>query len=66
MLVFRRVNDNWSSVTKLDLKHMLKSRNLSEDLELHPGDMIYVPQNTISKVKAFIPSPTLGTYAPIP
>jgi polysaccharide export outer membrane protein len=65
VLVFRRVNDNWSSVTKIDLKHMLKSRNLSEDLELHPGDMVYVPQNTISKVKSFVPNPSLGTYAPL-
>ena len=66
VLVFRRVNDNWSSVTKLDLKHMLKSRNLTEDLALRPGDMVYVPQNNISKVKNFVPTPTLGTYAPLP
>ena len=66
VLLFRRVNDTWSSVTKLDLKHMLKSRNLTEDLQLQPGDMVYVPQNTISKVKSFVPSPTLGTYAPLP
>lgn len=66
VLLFRRVNDNWSSVTKLDLKHMLKSRNLTEDLELRPGDMVYVPQNAISKVKQFIPNPSMGTYAPLP
>ncbi len=66
VLLFRRVNDQWSSVTKLDVKHMLKSRNLAEDLELHPGDMLYVPQNTISKVKAYVPTPTMGTVAPIP
>jgi len=66
VLVFRRVNDSWSSVTKLDIKHMLKSRDLSEDLTLRPGDMVYVPQNTISKIKNFVPTPTLGTYAPIP
>ena len=66
VLLFRRVNDNWSSVTKIDLKHMLKSRNLSEDLELHPGDMLYVPQNLISKVKAYVPNPSMGTYAPLP
>ncbi len=66
VLVFRRVNDNWSSVTKLDLKHMLNSRNLREDLSLHPGDMVYVPQNTISKIKAYVPTPTLGTYQTIP
>jgi polysaccharide export outer membrane protein len=66
VLLFRRVNDSWSSVTKLDVKHMLKSRNLAEDLELHPGDMLYVPQNTISKVKGYIPNPSIGTMAPIP
>jgi polysaccharide biosynthesis/export protein len=66
VLVFRRVNDNWSSVTKIDLKHMLKSRTLNEDLQLRPGDMVYVPQNTISKIKAFVPNPTVGTYAPLP
>lgn len=66
VLVFRRVNDTWSSVTKLDIKHMLNSRNLTEDLTLRPGDMVYVPQNTISKIKNFVPTPTLGTYAPIP
>jgi hypothetical protein len=43
-----------------------KSRSLSEDLQLHPGDMVYVPQNTISKVKAYIPTPTVGGYAPLP
>ena len=66
VLLFRRVNQNWSSVTKLDLKHMLNSRNLSEDLSLHPGDMVYVPQNMISKIRSFIPNPTLGMYRPIP
>jgi polysaccharide export outer membrane protein len=66
VLLFRRVNDNWSSVTKIDLKHMLNSRNLNEDLSLHPGDMVYVPQNFISKVRSFIPNSTLGMYKPIP
>lgn len=66
VLLFRRVNDQWSSVTKLDVKHMLKSRNLTEDVDLHPGDMLYVPQNFISKVKAYIPTPSMGTMAPLP
>jgi polysaccharide export outer membrane protein len=66
VLVFRRVDNNWSSVTKIDLKHMLKSRNLNEDLQLHPGDMVYVPQNIVSKVKAFAPTPTVGALTPIP
>jgi protein involved in polysaccharide export with SLBB domain len=60
VLLFRRVSDNWVSVQKVDLKHMLGSGNLSEDLHLNPGDMVYVPQNTISKFKPFLPLPSLS------
>ena len=60
VLLFRRVNDNWVSVQKVNLKHMLRSGNLREDLLLKPGDMVYVPQNTISKIKPFLPLPSLS------
>ena len=66
VLLFRRVDDKWSSVTKLDVKHMLKSRNLSEDSSLRSGDMIYVPQSTISKIKSYVPTPSMGMYSPVP
>lgn len=62
IILFRRVSDNWVSATKVNLKHMLTSRNLAEDLQLHPGDMIYVPQNKLSKIKPFIPLPSLAYY----
>jgi hypothetical protein len=41
---------------------MLKSGNLREDAHLRPGDMLYVPKNTLSKMKRFIPIATVGTY----
>jgi polysaccharide export outer membrane protein len=44
----------------LNIKQLLASRNLAEDPQLQPGDMLYVPQNTLSKVKPFIPVPTFG------
>lgn len=62
IILFRRVSDNWVSATKVNLKHMLTSKNLSEDLEMHPGDMIFVPQNKLSKVKPFIRLPSLSYY----
>lgn len=62
IILFRRVSDNWVSATKVNLKHMLTSKNLREDLEVHPGDMIYVPQNRLSKIKPFIPLPSLSYY----
>lgn len=62
IVLFRRVSDNWVSATKVNLKHMLKSKNLSEDMQMHPGDMIFVPQNKLSKIKPFIKLPTLSYY----
>ena len=62
VLLFRRVNDSWYQVKPLNLKRILQGRNVSEDPEIEPGDMLYVPQNTLSKVKKFIPSSGLGAY----
>jgi polysaccharide biosynthesis/export protein len=61
VLLFRRVSDQWMEAKKLDLKKMLKAGNLSEDLHLRPGDMIYVPKNALSKIRPFMPVPTVGT-----
>ncbi len=60
--LFRRVSNDWVETQQFDLKKMLKSGNLREDAHLRPGDMLYVPRNTYSKVKRFIPVATLGTY----
>jgi polysaccharide export outer membrane protein len=60
--LFRRVSNDWVETQQLDLKKMLKSGNLREDLQLRPGDMLYVPKNTFSKVKRFLPVVTLGTF----
>lgn len=62
VLLFRRVNDDWFEVKPMNLKQILQGHNISEDAEIHPGDMLFVPQNFISKVKKFIPSTGVGTY----
>jgi len=46
----------------LNIKKLLASRNLNEDVLMQPGDMVYVPQNTFSKIRSFIPSSSIGTY----
>ena len=60
--LFRRVSNDWVETQQLDLKKMLKNGNLREDAQLRPGDMLYVPKNTLSKMKRFIPVATVGTY----
>lgn len=65
VLLFRRVNDDWVQAKIFNVKHMLKEGNLHEDPILRPGDMLYVPHNTLSKIKPFIPNAGVGAYAPI-
>lgn len=47
----------------VDVKKMLASHDLAEDIHLQPGDMIYVPQNRISKIQRYLPTSSVGLYA---
>jgi polysaccharide biosynthesis/export protein len=63
VLLFRRVSDEWAEAKLINVKQMLRAGNLQEDVILQPGDMVYVPKNSISKIKPYIPVPTLGLYS---
>ena len=63
VLLFRRVNDDWVSAKIIDVKKMEKNGNLHEDPALHPGDMLFVPKNRLSKIRPFLPSSSMGTFA---
>jgi protein involved in polysaccharide export with SLBB domain len=62
VVLFRRVNDDLLETRLLDLKKMLNQRNLKEDDHLRPGDLVFVPQNTISKIARFLSKPSLSMY----
>ncbi len=63
VVLFRRVSDALVESRVLNLKHMLSAKSLAEDIELKPGDLIYVPQNTISKIRRYLPASNLSMYA---
>jgi polysaccharide biosynthesis/export protein len=65
VLLFRRVDDQWTEAKLIDVKKMQKHGNLSEDPFLHSGDMVFVPKNTMSKIDRFIPNLSMGTYLPL-
>jgi polysaccharide biosynthesis/export protein len=53
----------------VNVKKLLAAHNLSEDLMVEPGDLVYVPQNSFSKISPFIPTPNTGVgayYNPVP
>ncbi len=62
VLLFRRVSDQWMEAKVINVKQMEKSGNLKEDPMIHPGDMLFVPKNTMSKVDKFFPSASMGTF----
>jgi len=63
IVLFRRVSDDLVESKLLDVKAMMKSRTLAEDVHLKPGDFLFVPQNMISKIKQYLPTSSLSMYA---
>lgn len=64
VIVFRRTADGWSEAKRIDVKRMLASRNLGEDIHIRPGDLVYVPQNKLSKIHSLLPGTGLGLAIP--
>ncbi len=62
VLLFRRVDSDWVSAKIINVKEMEKKGDLHEDPYLHPGDMLFVPKNRLSKVKPFLPTASMGTF----
>jgi polysaccharide biosynthesis/export protein len=62
VVLFRRVNDDLVEARLLNLKKMMKQRSLKEDAHLQPGDLVFVPQNSISKIAPYLTRPALSMY----
>jgi polysaccharide export outer membrane protein len=62
VVLFRHVSNSTVEAKLLNIKAMLADRDLREDVYLRPGDMLFVPQNTISKIRRYLPISNLGMY----
>jgi len=62
VVLFRRISEERTEARILNVKQMLNSRNLAEDFHLRAGDLVYVPQNWISKIRRYLPTSSLSTY----
>jgi hypothetical protein len=49
-------------VRELKVKDILHGKNISEDVHLRPGDMIFVPEKAITKFQRYVPY-TIGSGA---
>lgn len=62
VLLFRRVDNDLVEARVFNLKRMLKEKSLGEVVQLQPGDLVFVPQNSISKIERFLSKPSLSMY----
>ena len=62
VVLFRHVNEDLVEARIFDIKKMLKEKTLSEIPVLRPGDLLFVPQNSISKIEHFISKPSMSMY----
>jgi polysaccharide biosynthesis/export protein len=62
VLLFRRINDDLFESHVFNLKSVLQRKNSGEIAELQPGDLIFVPQNAVSKIEPFLSRPSLSMY----
>ena len=62
VILFRRFSAELFEVKEVDVKKMMQSHDFSEDPIMRPGDTLFVPRSLLSKLKPFIPVPTIGLY----
>jgi polysaccharide biosynthesis/export protein len=55
VFLYHRSPDGWVQARELKLKDFLHGKNVAEDVEIRPGDLIFVPEKTITKVRKYIP-----------
>lgn len=62
VLIFRRVNSDLAEVKVLDLKKIRRTSDLERDLALQPGDMLFVPENTVTKIARYMKLANIGLF----
>ena len=63
VFLFRRTSKEWFKVEKINLKDILKGKNVNEDAFLRPGDMVFVPESALSTFRKYVPySINAGSY----
>lgn len=62
ILLMRRYSNDLVQVTMVDLRQVMKGKDLNNDLEVRPGDTIFAPKSAFAKFAPFLPSSSIGMY----
>jgi len=63
VILFRKISSDLAETHVLNVKSMLKRRNLREDPLLKAGDYLFVPKSTVSNIMRFVPATSVGMYS---
>jgi polysaccharide export outer membrane protein len=62
VLLFRKINTDTAEIRVLNLGKFKTTADLERDIELEPGDMLFVPKDKVEKVARDIKLANLGMY----
>jgi polysaccharide export outer membrane protein len=62
VLLFRKINSDTAEVRKLNLTKLHKTVDLERDIQLEPGDMLFVPRDKVQKISRYVKLLNIGTY----
>jgi polysaccharide biosynthesis/export protein len=67
VILYRKVGADMARAEIINLKSAVNPTSATEPLpNLKPGDMLFVPQNKISKVERLVKLANIGAYFPVP
>jgi len=55
VFLFHRTSAEWFKVEKFNMKDVFTGKNINEDPRIQPGDMVFVPENAITKFRKYVP-----------
>jgi polysaccharide export outer membrane protein len=62
-ILYRKVNPETAETKIVNLKQLATLNGKKEDVDLRPGDLLYVPQSRISKIERYVKWGSFGIYA---
>jgi polysaccharide export outer membrane protein len=55
IILYHRNSTGWVEAKEVKMKDFLHGKNVEEDPDMRPGDLIFVPEKTITKIRKYIP-----------
>jgi polysaccharide biosynthesis/export protein len=62
VLLFRKINGDTAEIRVLNLGRLRKTSDLEHDIQLEPGDMLFVPRDKLEKISRYIKILNIGMY----